>query len=76
MPCICVVDVDSPCSEFDGGTPLHIAAQNLALNTAKVLLANGAYPFIVDLNGKLPLGKTYTGLHFMFFYCKKKSNFC
>jgi len=51
------VDVDSPCSEFDGGTPLHIAARNLALETAKVLLANGAYPFTADLNGKLPLGK-------------------
>ena len=67
MLCICVVDVDSPCSEFDGGTPLHIAAQNLALNTAKVLLANGAYPFTVDLSGKLPLGKTHAGLRVMFF---------
>lgn len=50
--------MDSPCSEFDGGTPLHIAAQNLALETAKVLLANGAYPFTVDRNGKQPLGKS------------------
>jgi len=52
------VDVDSPCSEFDGGTPLHIAAQNLAVETAKVLLANAAYPFAVDFNGKQPLGKS------------------
>ena len=57
--------MDSPCSEFDGGTPLHIAAQNLALDTAKVLLANGAYPFAVDLNGKLALGKLD-----LCFYCK------
>jgi len=54
---VCAVDVDSTCSEFDGGTPLHIAAQNLALETAKVLLANGAYPFAVDRNGKQPLGR-------------------
>jgi len=57
---LCVVDVDSPCSEFDGGTPLHIAAQNLAIESAKVLLANAAYPFAVDLNGKLPLGKCHS----------------
>jgi len=56
---MCITDVDSSCSEFDGGTPLHIAAQNLALETARVLLANGAYPFAVDRNGKLPLGKSY-----------------
>ena len=55
---VCVVDVDSPCGEFDGGTPLHIAAQNLALETAKVLLASGAYPFAVDLDGRQPLGKS------------------
>jgi len=54
--------VDSPCREFDGGTPLHIAAQNLAVETAKVLLANGAYPFAVDFNGKLPLSKSDTEL--------------
>ena len=57
------VDVDSPCSEFDGGTPLHIAAQNLALETAKVLLAHGAYPFAVDSNGKLPLSKCRNELY-------------
>lgn len=57
---MCLVDVDSPCSEFDGGTPLHIAAQNLSLETAKVLLANGAYPFTVDLNDKLPLGQSHS----------------
>ena len=62
----CAVDVDSPCSEFDGGTPLHIAAQNLALETARVLLAKGAYPFAVDRNGKLPLGKSYSELHNIF----------
>jgi len=55
---MCIIDVDSPCSEFEGGTPLHIAAQNLALETARVLLACGAYPFAVDRNGKLPLGKS------------------
>ena len=54
--------MDSPCSEFDGGTPLHIAAQNLALEAAKVLLANGAYPFAVDRNGKQPLGESYLEL--------------
>jgi len=51
------VDVDSPCSEFAGGTPLHIAAQNLAVDTAKVLLSSAAYPFAVDFNGKQPLGE-------------------
>jgi len=55
---LCRVDVDSPCSEFDGGTPLHVAAQNLAVDTARVLLANAAYPFAVDFSGRQPLGTT------------------
>jgi len=67
-----VVDVDSPCSEFDGGTPLHIAARNLSLETAKVLLANGSYPFAVDLNGRMPLGKSLmNGLFCICCHCRK-----
>jgi len=53
------VDVDSPCSEFDHGSPLHIAARNLAVESARVLLLNEADPFSRDFNGKTPLGKVY-----------------
>ena len=54
---LCVVDVDSLCSEFDAGSPLHIAAANLAYESGKVLLNNGANPHIKDDLGRLPIGE-------------------
>ena len=50
-------DVDSPCSEFDHGTPLHIAARCLALNSARELLEFGADPTVRDITGRLAIGK-------------------
>lgn len=50
-------DVDSPCSEFDHGSPLHIAAANLAVDSAKELLLHGANPHAKDDLGRSPLGK-------------------
>lgn len=49
-------DIDSPCTEFEKGTPLHIAASNLSLETTKVLLQNGANTGIKDDLGRTPLG--------------------
>ncbi len=54
---ISVSDVDSPCAEFDHGTPLHIAAANLAMESAKVLLQNGADLEARDDLGRAPLGR-------------------
>jgi len=36
------IDVDSTCDEFENGTPLHIAAENLSLEATKALLGFGA----------------------------------
>ena len=49
-------DVDSPCSEYDNGGPLHVAARNLALDSATVLLLHGAHPHSKDSLGKMPIG--------------------
>jgi len=54
------VDADSPCSEFDHGSPLHIAARNLSIDSARVLLQNEADPQSRDINGKTPLGSLDT----------------
>ena len=54
-------DVNSPCSEFDGGTPLHIAAAHLAEDAAAVLLSHGANPEGRDKLGRLPVGKSSFG---------------
>jgi CAP-Gly domain-containing linker protein 3/4 len=49
-------DVDTRCAEFDHGTPLHIAASNLAYDSAQVLLQHGANPLIRDGLNRTPLG--------------------
>ncbi|KAI0207755.1 CAP-Gly domain-containing linker protein 4 [Lamellibrachia satsuma] len=49
------MDVDSPCTEFEHGTPLHIAASNLACEAAAILLQHGANPRIKDDLGRTPL---------------------
>lgn len=65
MLCICYIcgmsvtfyaDVDSPCSEFDHGSPLHIAVRNLCFDSAQILIANEADPHAGDMNGKTPIG--------------------
>ena len=55
--CGLFLDVDSPCTEFEHGTPLHIAASNLACEAAAILLQHGANPRIKDDLGRTPLGK-------------------
>ncbi|XP_074640389.1 CAP-Gly domain-containing linker protein 4-like isoform X2 [Tubulanus polymorphus] len=49
------VDIESVCTEFDHGTPLHIAAINLALEAAKCLIQNGANPLCKDGYGRTAL---------------------
>lgn len=46
-------DADTPCKEFENGTPLHIASTNLCYRAAKCLLEHKANP-----NFKNALGKT------------------
>lgn len=47
------VDVDSTCEEYENGTALHIAASNIGVNAARVLLRYGA-----DQNLKDDLART------------------
>lgn len=42
MPLLQGIDVDSTCSEYENGTALHIAAANLGVSAAQVLLNFGA----------------------------------
>ncbi|XP_076061206.1 CAP-Gly domain-containing linker protein 3-like isoform X2 [Oratosquilla oratoria] len=48
------VPVDDPCLEYDSGTPLHIAASNLSLGAARVLLHHGASVTLHDSKGRTP----------------------
>ena len=50
-------DVDSPCAQFEHGTPLHIAATNLCLESAKVLFQYGANPHAKDDLDRTPFGE-------------------
>ena len=56
------LDVDTPCSDFDHGTPLHICATHLGLDTAKVLLQNGANPRLKDDLGRVAAGLLYKNI--------------
>ncbi|KAL3867597.1 hypothetical protein ACJMK2_040479 [Sinanodonta woodiana] len=49
------LDIDSPCSEYDNGSALHIAASNLAYEAVKVLLQNGANVELKDEKGRTAL---------------------
>ncbi len=49
-------DVNNRCRTHENGTPLHIAASNLSLGTAKVLIERGA-----DLHSRDDLGRTPAG---------------
>lgn len=43
------------CTDFDSGTPLHIAASNLCLDSLRILLSHGANPFIRNNLMRTPL---------------------
>ncbi|XP_069092302.1 CAP-Gly domain-containing linker protein 4 isoform X2 [Pleurodeles waltl] len=47
-------DVDATCSDFDFGTALHIAANNLCTSAVKSLLEHGANPAFRDDKGQIP----------------------
>ncbi|XP_032780625.1 CAP-Gly domain-containing linker protein 4 isoform X1 [Daphnia magna] len=49
------VDIDSPCNEYENGSALHIAAHNLAVNSALVLVEFGANTKLKDNLGRTPL---------------------
>lgn len=47
--------IDDQCRDFDGGTPLHIAAANMCLESTKILLNNGANILLKDDLNRTPL---------------------
>lgn len=47
--------IDDPSRDFEGGTPLHIAAANMCLESAKILLKNGANILLKDDLDRTPL---------------------
>ncbi|XP_072121028.1 CAP-Gly domain-containing linker protein 4 isoform X7 [Mobula birostris] len=47
-------EVDATCSDFNFGTPLHIAASNLCLSAVKCLLEHGANPVFRNDKGEMP----------------------
>ncbi|XP_035209279.1 CAP-Gly domain-containing linker protein 3-like [Stegodyphus dumicola] len=49
------LDINSQCREFDGGSPLHIAATNLCTEVAKLLLEHCADVTMKDFAGRTPL---------------------
>lgn len=48
------LDINRPCSDFENGTALHIAASNLCLDGASVLLEFNANPAVRDDLGRTP----------------------
>ena len=73
---VVIPDVDSPCVAFDRGTPLHIAAANLAVDAARCLVQNGANPHIRDDLQRTPLGKlNCNNLHEFFSYSLLSTNY-
>ncbi|KAG8194224.1 hypothetical protein JTE90_024556 [Oedothorax gibbosus] len=49
------LDINSQCREFEGGSPLHIAATNLCTEAVKVLLEHNADVTMKDYSGRTPL---------------------
>ena len=49
------VDVDVTCQEYENGTSLHIAATNLSLEAAKVLIAFDSDPQSKDELARMPI---------------------
>ena len=58
------VDIDTACNEHENGSALHIAAANLALNSAAVLVQFAANTKMKDNLGRTPLGDSI----FIFFF--------
>lgn len=59
LGCICIIhvlDINSQCREFEGGSPLHIAATNLCTEAVKLLLEHNADVTMKDYSGRTPLG--------------------
>lgn len=50
------MDIDTPCNEHENGSALHIAAANLALNSAKILVQFGANLKLKDNLTRIPFG--------------------
>ena len=50
------VDIDGPCNDYENGSALHIAAANLAFNSAVVLVEFGANTKLKDNLGRTPFG--------------------
>ena len=70
------MDIESPCNDHENGTALHIAAANLAFNSAVVLVEFGASTKLKDNLGRTPLGRGYqlvVQLHVVVLYGKRKS---
>ena len=49
------MDVDITCQEYENGTSLHIAAANLSLEAAKVLIAFDSDPQLKDELARMPI---------------------
>ena len=49
------VDVDITCQEYENGTALHIAASNLSLEAAKVLIGFDSDPHLKDELARTPI---------------------
>ena len=62
------LNVDDPCAEYDLGTPLHMAAANLCIDAAKVLLHYGASRTARDARGRTPRGNL---LNFFYYIIRK-----
>ncbi|CAD5112228.1 DgyrCDS1458 [Dimorphilus gyrociliatus] len=48
------IDIDAPCSIYENGGPLHIAAINLSIECARLLIAMGADCTLKDDLGRIP----------------------
>lgn len=55
LDCTQNIYIDDQCRDFDGGTPLHIAASNMCLESTRILLNNGANILLKDDLNRTPL---------------------